>query len=199
MCCLVPSGWLFRSWQSFYHLIGVDTFWSPALRRSGSLCAFSVSLPGLSLATWQPVVPGWPLLFSFMSRLVPGPVTRAVVKCPAGSREWRIFWLCGIEASGNNGEETRNMKVAPWWTVSLSPKIYSRGPGSKGTFCAGSRLQAWQSGVCFPFPGISNYDFSSVIISNLVSSSFFSWHCLIPVAAMSLGVWVSCRLCRLKV
>lgn len=89
------SGWLFRSWQSFYNLIGVDTFWSHALRHEGSLSAFSVSLQCLHLATSQPVVPGWPLHFLFMFILVLGPVTRALVKCPAGSSEWR-FWLCGI-------------------------------------------------------------------------------------------------------
>lgn len=89
------SGWLFRHWQSFYNLIGVDTFWSHALRHLGSLSAFSVSLQCLHLATSQPVVPGWPLHFLFMFILVLGPVTRALVKCPAGSSEWR-FWLCGI-------------------------------------------------------------------------------------------------------
>lgn len=46
------SGWLFRSWQSFYNLIGVDTFWSHALRHSGSLSAFCFSpMPPLGYLT----------------------------------------------------------------------------------------------------------------------------------------------------
>lgn len=45
----------------------------------------------------------WPLHFLFTHRLVLGPVTRALVKCPAGNSEW-VFDYVGFEASGNSGE-----------------------------------------------------------------------------------------------
>lgn len=129
------SGWLFRHWQSFYNLIGVDTFWSHALRHSGSLSAFSVSLQCLHLATSQPVVPGWPLHFLFMLILVLGPVTRALVKCPAGSSEWRFLTMWDLRPLAIMANKI-NIKVSLLWTVLLSPKMYSRGPQTSGTFCA---------------------------------------------------------------
>lgn len=145
------SGWLFRSWQSFYNLIGVDTFWSHALRRSGSLSAFSVFLQCLYLATSQPVVPGWPLHFLFMFILVLGPVTRALVKCPAGSSEWRFLTMWDLRPLAIM-ENKINIKVSLLWTVLLSPKIYSRGPRTSGTFCACSACwrQASQLALCSP-------------------------------------------------
>ena len=97
------SGWLFRHWQSFYNLIGVDTFWSHALRHSGSLSAFSVSLQCLHLATSQPVVPGWALHFYSCSYLfwvlLQEPLLNAQQAAVNGD-----FDYVGFEASGNNGE-----------------------------------------------------------------------------------------------
>ena len=63
--------------------------------------------------------------------------------------------------------------------VLLSPRIYSRGPRSSGTVCACSRRQGWCWGWHPPLQDRSDWNFSSVISSNLLSPSSFQRHCLI--------------------
>lgn len=88
-------GWLFRSWQSFYNLIGVDTFWSHALRHWGSPCAFSVSLPCLHLANPQPAVPSWPLHFYSCPDLFWVLLQETLLNAQQAAVNGD-FWLCGI-------------------------------------------------------------------------------------------------------
>lgn len=65
----------------------------PCLEALGVTVCFLCVSRCLLLGAWVPAVPAWPLHFLFTHRLVLGPVTRALVKCPAGNSEWRFLTM----------------------------------------------------------------------------------------------------------
>lgn len=139
MYCLVP---VWMTFQKLTELLQFNWCWhllKPCLEaRRVIVCFLCFSpMPPLGYLT---ACGAWlaPALL-FMSILVLGPVTRALVKCPAGSREWR-FWLCGIWGLWQYWRINYKYKSIPVVDSAVITKDLSRGPQTWGTFCACSWL-----------------------------------------------------------